>query len=213
MNRSAQSSIEVNNRHKYDNPFGDVLGNLAIMVDFIHSKSKSDHTSKWCRNRMLSQANCSNCLHIFSQLLVILESAHLVTSSSSKLIRQWGRECVLRRRETVEERRRRESKRHDQQKRRRIEILDVSYNDKVQREAETKAITSTLSSAEGGEMDTVESEDEEDYATGSNRQLNVHDLSRLLNTGSRNDCDLLLAFLLGMVFYPNIAIANRTWGL
>ena len=113
----------------------------------------------------------------------------------------------------MEERRRRESKRHDQQKRRRIEILDVSYNDKVQREAETKAITSTLSSAEGGEMDTVESEDEEDYVTGSNRQLNVHDLSRLLNTGSRNDCDLLLAFLLGMVFYPNIAIANRTWGL
>ena len=119
---------------------------------------------------------------------------------------------MLRRRETVEERRRRESRRHDQLKRRRIEILDTSYNDKVQREAETKAITSTLSSAEGGEMDTVESEDEEDFSTGSNRQLNVRDLSRLLIASPHGDSDLLLAFLMGMVYYPNVAIANRTQG-
>lgn len=60
-------------------------------------------------------------------------------------------------------------------------------------------------------MDTIESEEEDDAVTGSNRRIDIHDLARLLEASSTPDCELLLAFLLGMVYYPNVAIANRTW--
>ena len=211
MNRSAQSSIEVNNRHKYDNKFGDLIENLNIMVDFVRSKKKADTSSKWCRNRMLSYPNCANCLHILSQLLVMLDTFHLTTLASSKLVHSCANRVGMRGRESVEERRRRVVSRHDVMKRRRVEILDTNYNEKVQREAETKAFTPSLSSAEGGELDTIESEEEDDAVTGSNRRIDIHDLSRLLEASSTPDCELLLAFLLGMVYYPNVAIATRTW--
>ena len=60
-------------------------------------------------------------------------------------------------REGVEERRKREAMRHDALKRRRIEVLDINYNDKVQREADIKSSVSLVPSAEGGMMDDVES--------------------------------------------------------
>lgn len=60
-------------------------------------------------------------------------------------------------REGVEERRKREAMRHDALKRRRVEVLDVNYNDKVQREADMKPSVNVASSAEGGEMDDVDS--------------------------------------------------------
>lgn len=47
--------------------------------------------------------------------------------------------------------------RHDALKRRRVEVLDVNYNDKVQREADMKPSVNVASSAEGGEMDDVDS--------------------------------------------------------
>ena len=47
--------------------------------------------------------------------------------------------------------------RHDALKRRRIEVLDINYNDKVQREADIKSSVSLVPSAEGGMMDDVES--------------------------------------------------------
>lgn len=47
--------------------------------------------------------------------------------------------------------------RHDALKRRRVEVLDVHYNDKVQREADMKPSIMMASSAEGGEMDDVDS--------------------------------------------------------
>ena len=119
----------------------------------------------------------------------------------------------MRGRESVEERRKRVATRQDVMKRRRVEILDTKYNEKVQREAETRAFTPSLSSAEGGEMDTIGSEEEEDETISqSNRKIDIYDLARLLEANSTPDCELLLAFLLGMVYYPNIAIANRTYG-
>lgn len=116
----------------------------------------------------------------------------------------------------MEERRKRVACRQDVMKRKRVEILDTKYNEKVQREAETRAFTPSLSSAEGGEMDTIGSEEEEEETISqSNRKIDIYDLARLLEANATPDCELLLAFLLGMVYYPNIAIANRTyvcWG-
>lgn len=123
--------------------------------------------------------------------------------------------------------------RHDALKRRRVEVLDVNYNDKVQREADMKPSVNVASSAEGGEMDDVDSgrfcfycfrrveEDSVlDLASSSNRKLDIHSFSRLIESLNEDkasshlvnqDVELFFAFLLGMIMYPNYAISNKTY--
>lgn len=90
LNRPPQSSIEVNNRHRYDHPLGDVLSNLNVMVDYIHTKRRSSHVSKWCKNRMLSQSNLNNCLNVITQLMDMLQTNHILTLASTKMIERLG---------------------------------------------------------------------------------------------------------------------------
>lgn len=86
LNRPPQSSIEVNNRHRYDHPLGDVISDLNIVVDYIHARKRSNYVSKWCRNRMLSQSNLSNLMNVITQLLDMMQANHLLTLASMKMI-------------------------------------------------------------------------------------------------------------------------------
>ena len=51
--------------------------------------------------------------------------------------------------------------RRDALKRRKVEVLDISHNDRVQREADFTSSIETTPAAEGGDMEEVDSEGDE----------------------------------------------------
>lgn len=59
-----------------------------------------------------------------------------------------------------------------------------------------------------------------DLASSSNRKLDVHSFSRLIESLNQDkasshlvnqDVELFFAFLLGMIMYPNYAISSKTY--
>ena len=89
LNRSPQSSIELNHRHSFDCPEGDLISNLFILHQFIQTRHRYHSAYKWCSHRMLSYSNCMNCMNIVTQLLSILSSTHLLHKQSSSLIERY----------------------------------------------------------------------------------------------------------------------------
>ena len=205
--------MEENNRHKYANAFGDVISNLTVFIDYIYARRRSDSTYKWCKNRMLSQTNLNNCLNIVTQLLSLLDANHLITQASIQLIS----------RETREERRIHDAMRRDALKRRKIEVLDISHNDRVQREADFTASIDTTPAAEGGEMEEIDSDGSEasilETMNGANKKMDIRAFAKLLETTCgksltsilSKDLELFFGFLISSIFYPNYAISSKSY--
>ena len=173
---------------------------------------------KWCKQRMLSQTNLTNCMNIVTQLLAMMDSNHLITHASTQLIS----------RETVQERRQREAMRRDVLKRRKIEVLDISHNDHVQREADFSSSSSALNfipAVEGGDMESVDSEGEEeenefaDLTASSNKKMDLHQFAGILEASCgksltsiiSSDVELFFGFLLSSIYYPNYAVSNKSY--
>ena len=66
----------------------------------------------------------------------------------------------------------------------------------------------------------VEEDSVLDLASSSNRTLDIHGFSRLIESLNQDkasshlvnqDVELFFAFLLGMIMYPNYAISNKTY--
>ena len=201
----------MNNRHKYANQYGDVISNLTILIDYVYARRRSDSTYKWCKNRMLSQTNLNNCLNIVTQLLSLLNATHLITHSSTHLIS----------RETYEEKRMHDAMRRDALKRRKVEVLDISHNDRVQREADFTSSIETTPSAEGGDMEEVDSDGEEsmylETMNGANKKMDIRSFAKLLEAACgkslSNDIELFFGFLISSIFYPNYAISSKSYCL
>ena len=67
---------------------------------------------------------------------------------------------------------------------------------------------------------TIEEDPILDLASSSNRKLDLHSFSRLIESLNQDkasshlvsqDVELFFAFLLGMIMYPNYAISNKTY--
>ena len=162
---------------------------------------------------MLSQTNLANCMNIVTQLLALMDANHLITKASIQLIS----------RETVQERRYREAVRRDTLKRRKVEILDISHNDRVQREADYSASIDHIPAVEGGTMEGVDSDDDgegnlADLTSSSNKKMDVNGFSRILESVCgksltsivNKEVEMFFGILLSSIYYPNYAISNKS---
>ena len=182
------------------------------MIDYIYAKRRHNSTYKWCKQRMLSQTNLANCMNIVTQLLAMMDSNHLITKASTQLIS----------RETVQERRHREAVPRDALKRRKVEILDISHNDRVQREADYSSSIDHTPAVEGGTMEDVDSDDNgegdlADLTSSSNKKMDVREFAGILEGACgksltsiiSKEIEMFFGFLLSSIYYPNYAISNK----
>ena len=113
--------------------------------------------------------------------------------------------------------------RRDALKRRKVEVLDISHNDRVQREADFTSSIETTPAAEGGDMEEVDSEGDEtmylEAMNGANKKMDIRSFAKLLETACgksltsilSKDIELFFGFLISSIFYPNYAISSNSY--
>ena len=176
--------------------------NCAIVLRFIQIQNSKISAGAWCRQRLLSLPSLHHSLQIAVQLIQLLQKNSLLPHSSLPLTRS-PRERILQ-----------EASQRNLAKRRRYEILPISHNDTVRRDADFSAVIDETPAAEGGELEVAGEEEE------GNSHVNGRELGRFLERMSGQKMDdflteekeLFLGFLCGCVNYPNYAISNKSWG-
>lgn len=125
-------------------------------------------------------------------------------------------------REDFEARKRREVQRAALLKKRRVEVLDIKHNDELQRESDfNSSIDTTTIEVEQPLEDVDENENEALLnSSSSNKKINMKEFHKLLSAAHVSDTpsvthdnQLFLSFLLATIFYPNMAIGNKSWGV
>lgn len=202
VSRLPHTSVEAKNRFKYANPRGDVLMNCNIVLRFIQIQNSKINAGAWCRQRLLSLPSLQNSLQIAVQLIQLLQKNSLLPHSSLPLTR------------SPRERRLQETQQRSRAKRRRYEILPISHNDAVRRDADFSAVIDETPAVEGGELE-VAGEEEEGICLVNGRELGrflEHMSGQKMDDFLTEEKELFLGFLCGCVNYPNYAISNKSWG-
>lgn len=224
LNRPPQSSYEVNNRRSFDSPSGDLISNLHILLQFVQTSRKFKSAGKWCSNRMLSYTNLMNCMNIVTQLISLLSSAHLIPNKSHSLIERLVVLYHVDYRESLEDRKRREIQREELLKQKRVEILDIRHNDELQRESDFNYSIDTSTIEVEQPMEDVDTNENDLLLnlSSSNKRINMKEFHSVLSASISDydestllskDNELFFSFLIGCVFYPNLAVSNKSWEL